>query len=86
MQKITMSLRQRIGVDVGRKLPLEQAVEWAAANRVGFIDLQLDTGANALGTIDDGRAAAVRGACEKRQARAAHRLGGQCRRIRALCR
>src|SRR6266851_943466 len=62
----TMSLRERIGVDVGRKLPLEQAVEWAAANRVGFIDLQLDTGANALGTIDDKRAAAVRAACEGR--------------------
>jgi sugar phosphate isomerase/epimerase len=60
-----MSLRERIGVDVGRKLPLEQAVEWAAANQVGFIDLQLDTGANALGTIDDKRAAAIRAACEK---------------------
>ncbi len=61
-----MSLRERIGVDVGRKLPLEQAVVWAAANQVGFIDLQLDTGANALGTIDDKRAAAVRAACEGR--------------------
>ena len=60
-----MTLRERIGVDVGRKLPLEQAVEWAAANRVGFIDVQLDTGANALGTIDDKRAATVRAACEK---------------------
>src|SRR5438128_8776091 len=43
-----MNLRERIGVDIGRKLPLEQAVEWAVANQVGFIDLQLDTGANAL--------------------------------------
>ena len=60
-----MSLRQRIGVDVGRKLPLEQAIEWAAANQVRFIDLQLDTGANALGTIDDTRAAAVRTACDR---------------------
>jgi sugar phosphate isomerase/epimerase len=60
-----MSLRERIGVDVGRKLPLEQAVAWAAANQVGCIDVQLDTGANALGTIDDKRAAAVRGACDR---------------------
>ncbi len=60
-----MNLRERIGVDVGRKLPLEQAVEWAAANQVGFIDVQLDSGANALGTIDDTRAAAVRAACER---------------------
>jgi sugar phosphate isomerase/epimerase len=60
-----VSLRQRIGVDVGRKLPLEQAVEWAAANQVGFIDVQLDTGANALGTIDERRAATVRAACDR---------------------
>jgi sugar phosphate isomerase/epimerase len=60
-----MNLRERIGIDVGRKLPLEQAVEWAAANQVGFIDVQLDSGANALGTIDDKRAAAVRAACER---------------------
>ena len=60
-----MNLRDRIGVDIGRKLPLEAAVEWAAANRVRFIDVQLDTGANALGTIDAARAAAVRHACEQ---------------------
>src|SRR6202163_1611171 len=60
-----MSLGERIGVDIGRKLPLEEAVEWAARHQVRFIDLQLDTGANALGTIDDKRAAAVRTACER---------------------
>ena len=60
-----MHLRDRIGVDIGRKLPLEEAVEWAARHQVRFIDLQLDTGANALGTIDDKRAAAVRAACER---------------------
>jgi len=60
-----MSLRERIGVDIGRKLPLEEAVAWAARHQVRFIDLQLDTGANALGTIDDKRAGAVRTACER---------------------
>jgi sugar phosphate isomerase/epimerase len=60
-----MGLRDRIGVDIGRKLPLEEAVEWAVRHQVRFIDLQLDTGANALGTIDDKRAAAVRAACER---------------------
>jgi sugar phosphate isomerase/epimerase len=61
-----MSLRDRIGVDVGRKLPLEDAVAWAAANGVRVIDVQLDTGANALGTIDARRAAALRAECERR--------------------
>ena len=60
-----MTLRDRIGVDVGRKLRLEDAVAWAAGHSVRFIDVQLDTGANALGTIDDARAAAVRAGCER---------------------
>lgn len=60
-----MSLYDRIGVDIGRKLALEDAVAWAAAHAVRFIDVQLDTGANALGTIDDARAAALRAGCER---------------------
>jgi len=60
-----MSLNERIGIDIGRKLALEEAVAWAAQHQVRFIDLQLDAGANALGTIDDERAAAVRAACER---------------------
>jgi len=60
-----MGLRDRIGIDVGRKLPLEDAVAWAKANAVRHIDVQLDTGANALPTIDDKRAAAVRAACNE---------------------
>lgn len=62
---VAMSLRDRIGVDVGRKLPLEEAVTWAAAHRVRFIDVQLDTGVNALTTIDAPRATAVRQSCER---------------------
>ncbi len=60
-----MTLFDRIGVDIGRKLPLEDAVAWAAAHRVRYIDVQLDTGANALGTIDAGRAALLRTACQR---------------------
>ncbi|HEY8873559.1 MAG TPA: TIM barrel protein [Stellaceae bacterium] len=60
-----MNLKDRIGIDVGRKLALEDAVAWAAANGVRFVDVQLDTGANALGTIDERRAGALRGGCER---------------------
>jgi sugar phosphate isomerase/epimerase len=60
-----MNLKDRIGIDVGRKLPLEDAVEWAAAHEVRFVDVQLDTGANALGTIDEPRAAALRRGCAR---------------------
>jgi sugar phosphate isomerase/epimerase len=60
-----MNLHDRIGIDIGRKLSLEEAVSWAAAHTVRFVDVQLDTGANALGTIDAPRAAALRAACER---------------------
>src|SRR4051794_19060853 len=60
-----VTLRDRIEVDVGRKLRLEDAVAWAAEHRVRFIDVQLDTGTNALGTIDAARAASVRAGCER---------------------
>ena len=60
-----MSLHDRIGIDIGRKLSLEDAVAWASAHRVRFVDVQLDTGANALGTIDEARAAALRASCDK---------------------
>ncbi|MBI3045264.1 MAG: sugar phosphate isomerase/epimerase [Betaproteobacteria bacterium] len=55
-----MKLRDRIGVDLGRKIRLEQGVEWAAKNGVRFIDVQLDTGQNALDTFDTKRCAGVR--------------------------
>ena len=48
-----MKLRDRIGIDVGRWLKLEDAIEWAAHHEVRWIDIQLDTGANALNTFDD---------------------------------
>jgi sugar phosphate isomerase/epimerase len=60
-----MNLRDRIGMDVGRKLRLEDAIAWAAAHDVSSIDIQLDAGANALGEFDAARAAAVRRACER---------------------
>jgi sugar phosphate isomerase/epimerase len=65
MENGAMRLRDRIGVDIGRKLRLEDAVAWAARHGVRFIDVQLDTGANALGTIDETRAAALRAECER---------------------
>ena len=60
-----MKLRDRIGVDIGRRARLEDGIAWAAKNGVRFIDIQLDTAANALTAFDDRRAAGVREACEK---------------------
>ena len=59
-----MNLIDRIGIDVGRKLTLEDAVEWAAEHRVRYIDIQLDTGHNALGTISGIRGSRRCGGCQ----------------------
>lgn len=60
-----MGLRERIGIDIGRKLRLEEAIAWAAEHEIAYIDVQLDTGANALDTIDPARTSAIRRACER---------------------
>lgn len=60
-----MKFRDRIGIDVGRRLRLEDAIAWAARNDVKLIDIQLDTAENAFTTFDDVRAAGIRAACEK---------------------
>jgi len=60
-----MSLMERIGVDIGRKMRLEDAIEWAGANKVRHIDIQLDTGANAVTSFDAERARKIRASLEK---------------------
>jgi sugar phosphate isomerase/epimerase len=60
-----MALLDRIGIDFGRRMPMEDAIDWAAAHDVRFIDIQLDTGANRVNEIDDARAAAIRAQAEK---------------------
>jgi sugar phosphate isomerase/epimerase len=60
-----MTLRDRIGIDVGRRLRLEEAVSWAAAHDVRYIDIQLDTADNVFTSFDDARAAGIRQSCQK---------------------
>jgi len=55
-----MKLRDRIGIDISRRLKLEDAIEWAAQNGLRHIDIQLDTGENALPKFDAKRCAGVR--------------------------
>lgn len=62
-----MTLLDRIGVDVGRRLKLEDAITWAAEHGVRHIDIQLDTGANAVTSFDAARAKTIRGLLEKHE-------------------
>ena len=59
------TLRQRIGVDVGRRISAEEAVEWAAQNEVYYFDIQTDIAPNALESFDESRCRKIRQGCEK---------------------
>lgn len=58
-----MHIKQRIGVDVGRKLSVEDAVQWAIDSDVRYIDSQVDLKPNALETFDETRCAPIREKC-----------------------
>ncbi len=60
-----LAIRDRIGIDVGRKLPVEDAVAWAADNGVRYIDCQIDIEPNALESFDEGRCVPIREACRR---------------------
>jgi len=58
-----MTLRERIGVDFGGKMRLEDALEWAAANEVFYADVCVDNPPNAIETFDETRLRDVRSTC-----------------------
>jgi len=60
-----MALLDRIGIDLGRKIRLEEGIELAARHGVRFIDVQLDAGENGMERFDEARADAVRAACQR---------------------
>lgn len=59
-----LPLFDRIGMDVGKILPVEDAIRWAAANGVRFLDVQTDLAPNAMATMP-ARAAGIRALCEE---------------------
>lgn len=62
---MAQSLRDRIGVDLGRRMRLEDGLDWAARNGVHYLDVQLDVGPNRVTEFDEARAAGIRIACER---------------------
>lgn len=55
-----MSLKDRIGVDLGRRVSLEEGIAWASERSVKYIDAQLDISPNGLTTFDDARCNTIR--------------------------
>jgi len=60
-----MALLDRIGIDLNRNVRVEDGLEWAAKNRVRYLDLQLDTDANLITSFDAKRCAAVQSLRER---------------------
>ena len=62
---MTEARKARIGIDIGRKLRLEDGLDWAIRHGVGIIDVQLDAGENAFTRFDAARASAIRTTCDR---------------------
>ena len=60
-----MAFIDRIGIDVGRKLSIEDAIAWAGKHGVTAIDVQTDIAPNALESFDAARCARVLDACDR---------------------
>ncbi|MDA7946154.1 MAG: sugar phosphate isomerase/epimerase [Hyphomicrobiaceae bacterium] len=59
------TLRERIGVDLGRRVAAEEGIAWAIENDVHYVDIQTDVAPNAFESFDDARCTHIREACEK---------------------
>ena len=59
-------MKNRIGIDVGRKLSVEDAIVWASKNDVKYIDCQIDVEPNSLHSFNDGRCQSIKHDCESK--------------------
>ena len=57
-------MKNRIGIDVGRKLSVEDAIVWASKNDVKYIDCQIDVEPNSLYSFTDLRCENIKHDCE----------------------
>lgn len=67
--RMSEGLHARIGIDIGRKARLEDALAWAASRSVRYLDVELDAGPNALGTLDAERIRTIRALVERHDLR-----------------
>jgi sugar phosphate isomerase/epimerase len=60
-----MGFEDRIGIDLGRSLALEDGIAWAVVNRVRYFDVQTDVAPNALESFDDRRCGRIAESCAR---------------------
>jgi sugar phosphate isomerase/epimerase len=59
-----MTLRDRIGIDLGQKNKIEDGVKAAIAHGVRILDVKIDVAPNAIESLTGERVGAIRAACE----------------------
>ena len=59
-------MKNRIGIDVGRKLSVEDAIVWADSNDVKYIDCQIDIEPNSLHSFNESRCENIKLECESK--------------------
>ena len=59
-----MTLRDRIGIDLGQKNKIEDGIKAAIAHGVRILDLKIDVAPNAIESLTSERVSAIRSVCE----------------------
>src|SRR3546814_2938598 len=60
-----MSLRDRIGIDLGQQNKIEDGIAAAAKHGIRYLDLKIDVAPNAIETLTDERIKGIRESCER---------------------
>jgi sugar phosphate isomerase/epimerase len=55
-----MTIKHRIGIDIGVKKAVEEGITWAAAHGVHYVDFRLDTGPDSFNAFTPERCEAIR--------------------------
>ncbi|HAA91135.1 MAG: endonuclease [Rhodospirillaceae bacterium] len=55
-----MRIRDRIGIDIGAKMPVEQGIDWAHRHEVRYIDFRIDTSPVSFDEMTPARCAAIK--------------------------
>ncbi|HUA51613.1 MAG TPA: sugar phosphate isomerase/epimerase family protein [Candidatus Sulfotelmatobacter sp.] len=60
-----MSLRERIGVDLGQRVRIEDGLAAAVAHQIRYVDVKIDAAPNAIDSLTPERIRAIRAVCER---------------------
>ncbi len=64
-ERMAESFQDRIGIDFGARLPIEEAIAWSARNAVRYIDVRLGDTGNVFADFDQARLKATRDAADR---------------------